>query len=58
MTRKGGVWAIQERWASREWTLSNVGQRIAKEGVGPSGTRDGDDPLAQLRRRLELGPAG
>jgi hypothetical protein len=55
MTRRASRWAIQERWASREWTRSDAGQRIAKEGVGPSGTRDGDDPLARLRRKLGMG---
>ncbi|HEY3697209.1 nuclear transport factor 2 family protein [Phenylobacterium sp.] len=55
MTRRDGVWAIQERWASREWTRSDVGLRMAKWGEGPSGRRDADDPLAALRRRLGIG---
>jgi hypothetical protein len=52
MTRRDGRWAIQERWAAREWTHSNVGRQIAKEGEGPSGTRDAADPLMALRARL------
>jgi hypothetical protein len=58
MTRRDGRWAIQERWAAREWTLSDVGRRLRKEGEGPAGTRNADDPLAKLRRRLGFGSEG
>ena len=54
MIRRGGVWAIQERWAAREWTMSDVGRHIPKRGDGPSGSRDADDPLTALRRRMGL----
>jgi hypothetical protein len=52
MTRRDGRWAIQERWAVREWTFSDVGRAMPKEGQGPSGRRDADDPMWALRRRL------
>lgn len=45
MARRDGRWAIAERWAVREWTRSDSGRYLAKEGTGPSGTRDRDDPL-------------
>jgi hypothetical protein len=54
MTRRGGVWAIQERWAAREWTKSDVGLHIPKWGEGPVGTRAPDDPLTALKSRLGL----
>jgi len=53
MERIGGRWAIVERWAVRDCTFSNVGlSQIAKEGDGPSGRRDADDPVFQLRAKL------
>jgi len=52
MTYRDGRWAISERWAVREWTRSDAGRRIAKEAAGPTGTRDEDDPLIRLQRRL------
>ena len=58
MTRRDGRWAIQERWAAREWTLSDVGRRLRKEGEGPAGTRNANDPLAKLRVRLGFGYDG
>jgi SnoaL-like domain len=45
MQRRDGCWAIAERWAVREWTRSDVGLAMAKEGTGPSGSRDRSDPL-------------
>jgi hypothetical protein len=57
MVRRDGRWAIQERWAAREWTQSNVGRRLEKWGEGPVGTRDAEDPLAKLRKRLGFGAA-
>ncbi|TDC75380.1 nuclear transport factor 2 family protein, partial [Actinomadura sp. 7K507] len=41
-----------ERWAVREWTRSDAGRLRPKEAAGPSGTRDGDDPLVRLQRKL------
>lgn len=52
MEWRDGRWAIAERWATREWTRSDAGRFIPKEGAGPSGSRDGNDPLTQLQRRL------
>ncbi|WP_030477381.1 nuclear transport factor 2 family protein [Lentzea albidocapillata] len=55
MTRVAGRWAIRERWAVREWTRSDAGRLIAKEGAGPSGARDRTDPLylaQDIARRL------
>jgi SnoaL-like domain len=43
MQRRDGTWGIVERWAIREWTQSNVGRDIKKEGSGPEGRRDRDD---------------
>lgn len=45
MECRDGHWAIAERWAVREWTRSDAGLGIAKEGPGPGGRRDGRDPL-------------
>jgi hypothetical protein len=56
MTRRDGRWAINERWAVREWTRSDAGRYLVKEGVGPSPGRDGgEDPLWRLKRRLGFG---
>lgn len=52
MERRNGHWAIVERWAVREWTRSDAGRLIAKEGSGPSGRRDAADPLWPAMRRL------
>jgi hypothetical protein len=54
MTRRDGRWAIQERWAVREFTHSNAGRAKPKEGVGPAGQRGPEDPLARLRRQVGL----
>jgi hypothetical protein len=53
MTFEDGHWAIRERWAVREWTRSDAGRFVPKEGVGPGGRRDRQDPLygAQERAR-------
>jgi SnoaL-like domain len=45
MERRDKGWAIIERWASREWTRSEVGTFVAKGAPGPSGSRDDTDPL-------------
>lgn len=50
-----GRWAIIERWAVREWTRSDAGRRLPKEGEGPAGSRGPEDPLRQLQRRLDIG---
>ena len=54
MTRRDGVWAIQERWALREWTRSDAGALIPKEGAGFSGSHGPDDQLFAVRRALGL----
>lgn len=56
LERREGRWGIRERWAVREWTLSTAGRQRAREGEGPTGTRDGDDPLRRLQRRLSASP--
>jgi hypothetical protein len=53
MTRRDGVWAIQERWVACEWTRSDVGAHRL-DLPGPVGTRGPDDPLTALRRKLAL----
>jgi hypothetical protein len=53
MTRRNGVWAIQERWVACEWARSDVG--VPKMTLpGRAGTRGPDDPLTALRSRLGL----
>ncbi|GEK79642.1 nuclear transport factor 2 family protein [Agrococcus baldri] len=56
MTKVGGRWAIAERWAIREWTRSDVGLLIPKEGKGPSPARGPDDIVYRLKRKV-LGPS-
>ncbi|ACY99928.1 hypothetical protein Tcur_4401 [Thermomonospora curvata DSM 43183] len=58
MTYRDGRWAICERWAVREWTRSEVGRFVPKEGEGPSGRRDELDPLIVLQRRIASRRAG
>jgi hypothetical protein len=45
LSRRAGRWAIDERWAVREWTRSDAGRQLAKEGDGPGGSRDRSDPV-------------
>jgi hypothetical protein len=52
MEKRDGRWAIAERWAVREWTRSDAGRYILKEGEGPSARRDDQDPIWQLQRKL------
>jgi hypothetical protein len=52
MAWRDGRWAIAERWAVREWTRSDAGRLKRKEADGPSGSRDGQDPLIRLQRKL------
>jgi hypothetical protein len=47
-----GAWAIKERWAVREWTRSDAGRYLDKEGAGPSPRRDAEDPVLQQVRAL------
>jgi len=57
MERRDGRWAIVERWAVREWTRSDAGRFVAKEGVGPSPGRDAtiaDDPVYKLKQKLGI----
>lgn len=53
MTRRNGVWAIQERWVAVDWAWSNVG-RDRLTLPGPAGARGADDPIIALRSRLKL----
>ncbi|WP_433618802.1 nuclear transport factor 2 family protein [Dactylosporangium sp. CA-139114] len=52
MERRGGGWRILERFASREWTRSDAGAFIPREGPGPAGRRDREDHIYRLRARL------
>ena len=54
MTKRDGRWAIQERWAVRDWTRSDAGRYVGKEAQGPSGSRDAEDPLWVLKRRRDI----
>jgi hypothetical protein len=47
-----GVWAIAERWAVREWTRSDAGRYLDKEGVGPIAQRDAGDLVLERVRAL------
>ena len=53
--KRDGQWAIVERWAVREWTRSEAGRFMRKEGEGPSPSRDRDDIVYKLKHRLQLG---
>lgn len=48
MERRGGEWRIAERLAVRDWTRSDSGLFVAKQGDGPSGLPSRDDPLYRL----------
>lgn len=52
LVRGKGEWVIRERFAVREWTMSNAGRALQPEAAGPRGRRDGADPLGALRSRL------
>lgn len=52
MERRGGRWAIAERWAVREWTRPDA--FVAPERPGPRGRRDADDALSVLLKRFGL----
>lgn len=57
MSYARGRWAITERWAVREWTRSDAGRMLRKEGEGPAGRRDGEDPLYRARALARRSPA-
>jgi hypothetical protein len=52
--KRDGRWAVVERWAIREWTRSEAGRFMAKEGDGPSPRRDREDIVYSVRARLKL----
>jgi hypothetical protein len=52
MVRRQNEWVIRERFAVREWTISNAGRALPAEAAGPRGHRDATDPLFVLRSRL------
>jgi hypothetical protein len=52
MERRDGEWRILERYACREWTRSDANLFIPREGPGPVGRRDREDPLYRLRSQL------
>jgi SnoaL-like domain len=52
MVRHDNRWLIRERFAVREWTISNAGRALRPEAAGPRGSRDATDPLFILRGRL------
>jgi hypothetical protein len=57
MEYRDGRWAIVVRWAVREWTRSDAGRFVTKEGAGPAGARGADlanDPLYVLARSLGI----
>jgi len=54
MTRRNGLWKIQERWVACEWAKSDLDQTKLKL-EGPVGTRGPDDPLTALRAKLGFG---
>jgi hypothetical protein len=52
MERRGGRWAITERWAVREWIRADT-PLPARDGVtGPVGRRDDQDPLYRALDQL------
>lgn len=55
MTRENGRWAIKERWAIRDWTRDATNSYIPKQGDGPAGRRNAEDPLHALRSRILQG---
>jgi len=52
--KRDGRWAVVERWAIREWTRSEAGRFMPKEGEGPSPRRDGEDRVFEVKRRLGI----
>lgn len=56
LIRTPSGWRIRERFAIRDWTRNDAGLFKAKEGDGPSGRRDLDDPVFAVRARVLSGP--
>jgi len=52
--KRDGRWAIVERWAVREWTRSDAGRYMPKEGDGPAPRRDRDDIVYAVRARIGI----
>ena len=52
--KRGGRWAVAERWAVREWTRSDAGRHMPKEGDGPSPRRDREDQVYAIKARLGI----
>jgi SnoaL-like domain len=52
--KRGGDWRIVERWAVREWTRSEAGRFMAKEGEGPSPRRNDQDIVFAVKAKLGL----
>lgn len=52
LTFRDGRWAIQERWAVREWLRPENGVLPASTEE-PRSTRDRTDPVQRLRARLD-----
>ena len=54
LEKRDGRWGVVERWAVREWTRSDAGRYIPKEGDGPSPRRDREDIVYAVKARLGL----
>lgn len=52
MERRDGRWGIVERYAIREWHRVDAEPTTAQGKPGPKGSRDSDDPVFALRRKL------
>ncbi len=52
--KREGRWAVVERWAVREWTRSEAGRFMAKEGDGPAPRRDRKDLVYTVKARLGI----
>ncbi len=50
--KRDGRWAVVERWAVREWTRSEAGRFMAKEGDGPAPSRSRDDVVYAIKQKL------
>ena len=54
LEKRDGRWGVVERWAVREWTRSDAGRYMPKEGDGPSPRRDREDIVYAVKARLGL----
>ncbi len=52
--KRDGRWAVVERWAVREWTRSDAGRHMPKEGDGPSPRRDLEDLIYAVRQKAGI----